>query len=113
MKHIVIRFLLCILFCSAPLIAMAHGDGHSHEPLSSSEAKLKAAEKLNQLAASGKIDASWANVKASGIEQKAPDFAMEWVVFFENKKISDPTHQTLYLFFSLDGDYITLSHDGN
>ena len=113
MKNLLFSFLLFISLFGMPFFVMGHGNGHSHEDLSIDAAKLTAAKKLNELALTGKIDKSWVGIKPSKIEQKAPDFAMEWVVFFKNEKIKDTSKQTLYLFFSLDGDFIVFSYDGN
>ena len=113
MKNLIITLFLSIFFILLPPSISAHGNGHSHETLSVEAAKTTAIKKINELALTGKIDASWSGIKPSRIEQKAPDFAMEWVVFFKNKKIKDVKKQTLYLFFSLDGDFIVFSHDGN
>ena len=107
------KILLFLVLTTLPLVAFSHGNGHSHEPLTREQARSKAAEKLTELANTGKIAASWAGIKAISIEQKAPDFTMEWVVLFKNGKISDKTKQTLYLFFSLDGDFIISSNDGS
>ena len=73
---------------------------------------MKATEKVKSLAESGKIDKSWAGIKAVGATQKTFANESEWVVTFKNEKVSDVTKQTLYLFFTLDGSYIATNFTG-
>ena len=113
MKSIILSFLLFLTFFCILSVVMSHGNGDSHENISSSTEKLKATEKAKQLAMAGKIDSSWGAVKPSSIEQKTPDHDLEWVVLFRNNKISNASKKDLDLFFSLDGDNITLNYDGN
>jgi len=110
-------FLLSLLF-GAPIIAGAGHEhdsdgGHSHGSISSDSALKKASKKVSQLAAAGKIDASWSETNAASIDQKVYSKGPEWVVTFKNDKINDMAKQTLYLFFSLDGHYIAANYTGN
>lgn len=86
--------------------------GHSHGPVSSDEAMSRADKKVHQLATKGVIDASWSGVQATSAEQKTFAKDVEWVIVFKNDKLKDPTKQTLYLFFSLDGYYIAANYSG-
>lgn len=93
-----------------------HGSGghsHSHGPVSSEVAIKKATDKVRAIAQSGKIDKSWADVKATGAMQKTFGHETEWVVTFKNEKISDTSKKTLYLFYTLDGMYIAANFTGN
>lgn len=38
---------------------------------------------------------------------------MEWVVIFNNQKISESDKQKLYVFLTLNGEYIAANHTGN
>lgn len=119
MRNFSTALLVSSLLFTSPVMAGAghdHGSGghsHSHGPVSSEVAVKKATEKVKSLVASGKIDKSWADVKAAGASQKTFGNETEWVVTFKNEKISDPSRQTLYLFFTLDGRYIATNFTGN
>jgi len=91
-----------------------HGAGgsHSHGPISSDAAVKKATTKVTSLIEGGKLDKSWANLKAVGATQKDFGKGPEWVVTFKNDTVSDATKQTLYLFYSLDGTYIATNFTG-
>lgn len=104
-----------LLFTSPVMAGTGHdhgGGGHSHGPVSSEAVIMKATEKVKSLAESGKIDKSWAGIKAVGATQKTFANESEWVVTFKNEKFSDVTKQTLYLFFTLDGMYIATNFTG-
>lgn len=118
MRNISTILLVSSLFFAAPAMAGAghdHGGGghsHSHGPVSGEVAVKKATDKVRSLVESGKLDPSWADVKATGATQKTFGDVPEWVVTFKNEKISDASKQTLYLFFTLDGMYIAANFTG-
>ncbi len=113
MKNLATTLLLSFVLFAAPVMAgSGHDHGHSHEPISSKEAISKATKKVQQLANAGKIDSSWSKIKAASAEQKEYSKVLEWVVTFKNDKVSDSSKQTLYLFFSLDGNYIAANYTG-
>lgn len=104
-----------ILLCSALFALPAFGGpghGHSHGPVSSEVASEKATEKLAQFVEAGKIDATWADVKPTSVEQKKYPQGLEWMITFNNDKVSDVTKKTVYMFFSLDGQYIATNYTG-
>lgn len=108
--------ILCFALALAPVSAFAgagHDHGHSHETITSDQAVEKATAKVQQMASSGKIDASWSGAVAAGVEQKSFAKGPEWVVTFKNEKVTDPAKQTLYMFFSLDGHYLAANYTGN
>lgn len=113
----VIKAVLLFSFLFIPT-AMAgsghdHGHGHSHETISNDAAMNKATSKVKQMADAGKIDASWATVTATSVEQATYAQGPEWVIVFKNDQVSDIAKQTLYLFFSLNGHYIAANYTGN
>lgn len=116
MRNVSTALLVSSLLFTSPVMAGAghdHGSGgHSHGPVSSKAVIMKATEKVKSLAESGKIDKSWAGIKAVGATQKTFANESEWVVTFKNEKLSDVTKQTLYLFFTLDGSYIATNFTG-
>ncbi|MDP2762002.1 MAG: DUF6488 family protein [Sideroxyarcus sp.] len=119
MRNFSTALLVSSLLFTSPVMAGAghdHGSGghsHSQGPVSSDVAVKKATNKVKSLVESGKIDKSWANVKATGATQKTFGDRAEWVVTFKNEKVSEVAKQTLYLFFTLDGSYIATNFTGN
>ena len=89
-----------------------HGHSHSHDPVSQSQAEKTALKSVGQLVKKGKIDNSWSSVTVAKSEKKKFGKNMEWVVSFNNKKISDTSKQTLYVFLSLTGEYIAANYTG-
>lgn len=89
-----------------------HDHDNSHEQISSKNVISKATTVVHQLAAKGKIDSSWSKINIAFADQKEYSHGLEWVVTFKNKKIKDPSMQTLYLFYSLEGHYIATNYTG-
>lgn len=112
MKNLVTILLFTSLLFASP--AMAGGNhSHSSEPVSSEEAASKASGIVTQLADAQKIDITWVGTKVEGVEQKSYSKGPEWVVTFKNDKIKDTSKQTLYMFFTLSGDYLGANYTGN
>lgn len=88
-------------------------NSHNKNPISESEAIKKAKQKILQLVDKSKIANSWAKTTEISAEQKTYSQGPEWVVTFKNTKIKDKSKQTLYLFYSLDGNYIAANYTGN
>ena len=115
-KLSVITLVVCMAFLASPLMAgpgHGHEEGHDHGPISSDQAGAKAIKKVSQLVKKGKIDASWQGVNPSSIEKKTFSKEPEWVIVFKNDKVNDPSKQTLYLFYTLDGHYLAANYSGN
>jgi len=116
MRFHAFMFSLLLSFSSFAVMAGAghdHGDGHSHDPVSQSQAEEVAKKSVAQLVDKGKIDGSWKSVGVSKSEQKKFGKNTEWVVTFANTAIDDPKKQTLYVFVSLTGEYIASNYTGN
>lgn len=116
MRNVSTVLLVSSLLFASPVMAGAghdHGSGgHSHGPISSEGVIQKATGKVKILVESGRLDKSWADSKALGASQKTFSNEVEWVVTFKNDKVSDTAKQTLYLFFTLDGNYIATNFTG-
>jgi len=89
-----------------------HDHSHSHEAIGYIQAEGIAKKNVTRLANAGKIDKSWASIKASKVNQKDFGGGMEWVVTFKNDKVTDPTKQNLYIFLRIDGEYLAANHSG-
>lgn len=110
-KRLLILF-FGLLLISGPVVAGSE-HGHSHEPLGQEGAVKKASDKLAALINKGKLDKSWANIKAKEAVKKTFTKGPEWVVSFYNAKAADKTKQTLYMFYDLDGHYLAANFTGN
>ncbi|TKB11396.1 hypothetical protein FCL48_04980 [Desulforhopalus sp. IMCC35007] len=116
MKYSTIALLFSMLFFVTPALA---GSGHSHgpskeqPPVSSEVAASRALEVVKALATDGKIEATWVGLKENKVEQKIFNERPEWVVSYKNKEISDVAKQTLYIFFTLSGEYIAANYSGS
>ena len=110
-----------IIFClwvslSVSVSAVYAGAGHSHgptTPINETEAIQTATEIVSIIVRKGKIDKSWAKVKSAQAEQKKNQYGYEWVVAFSNPKAADQTRQILYVFLSLDGQYLGANFSGS
>lgn len=116
MKYLVIAVSIFTLFLATPVFA---GSGHSHGPakaqekVSSIEVTKKASSIVESLAKQGTIPTSWVGLKENKVEQKKFNQQLEWVVSYKNKEIQDASKQTLYLFFTLYGEYLAANYSGN
>ncbi|KZX77097.1 hypothetical protein A3715_11505 [Oleiphilus sp. HI0009] len=89
-----------------------HSHDHQHDPITSEQAVDKASAHVQKLVNRGKIDASWAEVTASSVEEKSFGHGPEWVVSFKNDAIADPANQTLYIFYTINGKYLASNFTG-
>ncbi len=113
MKKLAITLLFSFVLFATPVMTVSgHDHGHSHEPISKEVVMSEATKKVHQLAEDGKIDSSWSETNAASAKQEEFADDLEWVVTFENDKVSDSSEQTLYLFYSLDGDYLAANYTG-
>lgn len=119
MKNLITALFLSSLMFSTPVIAgSGHdhdedgGHSHAHKTISGDEAIIKASQKVEQLVKKGKLEASWADIKAASVEQKEYAKGPEWLVIFKNDKASDMKKRTLYMFFSMDGHYVAANFTG-
>ena len=110
-----------ILLAALTFIVPAHADsghshdkdgGHSHGPINSDGAKTKAKGMLLGLVKKGVINKSWQGINPVKAEKKTFSKEPEWVVSFKNNKIQDQSKQTLYIFYTLDGQYIAANYTG-
>jgi preprotein translocase subunit SecF len=89
-----------------------HGHGHDHQPVSKSEAQKIARDSLSQLIQRDAIEKTWSTASLQSAEKKEFGEKMEWVVVFKNEKASNSKEQNLYVFLSLEGQYIAANYTG-
>ncbi len=112
LKTLIFGFLLS-LFSVTVIAGGDHDHSHSHEPIDKNQAEITAIENLTRLIGKGKLDKSWASIKASKIEKKIFSGHPEWMVIFTNDRIVEPEKRTLYVFLSINGDYLAANYTGN
>ena len=115
-KFIATLFICTGLFGTPALAGSGHehgnGHGHSHGPVDAHTVANRASIVVNKLVEDEKIDASWSGTKPASVEQKTYSGQKEWVITFKNDKVKDKSKQALYLFFSLNGNYIAANYTG-
>ncbi len=116
MRYVTTIICSVLLLLASPVYAGSghdHGHGHSHDPVTKSQAEDIAIQSVAKLVERDKIDASWKSVDVWKSEKKQFGNNLEWVVVFSNVKVSDPAKQTLYIFLTLEGEYVAANYTGN
>lgn len=104
-------------------LSLYAGSGHDHGPNGHSHGTVKeqasknavvssANQHVKQLIKNNKIDASWEGCAPSKTEQKRFNANLEWVVTYQNTKVTDPAKQNLYVFVDLYGKVKAANHSG-
>lgn len=110
------RFILYLLSALVFSITSAYaGDNHSHgpfEPIKKEQALTYASDIVAAIAEQGELDASWADVKPTEAINKNLS-GPKWIISFNNPKVADQEKKTLYVFLSLDGQYLGANFSGN
>lgn len=88
-------------------------DGHTHShDVDANTAKTNAVKVVNKLIEKKKIPESWKNIQAGTVEKKRFGKQNEWVVTFKNTKEQDSSKQTLFVFLSMEGNYLAANFTG-
>lgn len=91
-----------------------HGPGGTHtqaKAINANEAKEAAKDVVKKLAEKGKLDKSWIKLTAASATQKKFKDQTEWVVTFNNPA-GAKGKQKLFVFLSMNGDYLGANHTG-
>jgi len=115
MKHFVsVAFLAATLAFAPSAFADTGRSCHFHGNAPIKEAILVgcASEYKDGLASQGKIDPSWKGVKLDKAETVEGKKTKEWKFTFKNPKEKDASKQTLYLFYTLSGNFIAANFTG-
>lgn len=106
---------LALIFAFALMSAASPGrahSGHSHKPVSETEAKERAVSAVIELVKLGKVDEKWKG-RTPTLAKKKFGGQTEWVATFERPEAKDPTKRRLYVFLALDGEYLAANYTGN
>ena len=105
-----------VFACSFAPAALAGSDGechfHGNKPASESVVVGCASQNKAALVKAGKIDASWQAVKHDKAEVVEGKQGKEWKVTFKNPTVSDKSKETLYMFYTVPGNFIAANFTG-
>ncbi len=114
MRKFLKNITLLFLFSTLGLMAGSGARYFSGQPAPVVEeiAILKAKEVIAKLVEKKQLESSWKLLDAKSAEKKIFDDRPEWVVSFQNTKISDKKRQNIYIFMKLNGEFIAVNHTG-
>ncbi len=113
-KIISIACLVATHFLAPAAFAGGGGSCHFHGNAPAKETVVAgcAADYKDGLASKGKIDASWKNIKLDKAETVEGKSTKEWKLTFKNPAEKDASKQTLYMFYTLSGNFIAANFTG-
>lgn len=115
MKKFVSIATLTVSCFAAPTAFAGTGGGchfHGHAPVKEALVVGCASDYKDSLASKGKIDAAWKSVKLDKAETVEGKTMKEWKLTFKNPAEKDATKQTLYMFYTLTGNFIAANFTG-
>ena len=96
--------------------AFAGGGGgchfHGDTPVKETILVDCASKHKDSLIKKGKLDASWAGVKMDQSEMVDGKKTKEWKLTFKNPVEKDAAKQTLYMFYSVSGNFLAANFTG-
>lgn len=123
MKHIISSMasnaaslvgLVAALGAAPAAFAGGDSDCHFHGAKPATEATVLgcAAQRKESLVGSGKIDKAWQAIKHDKAEMVDGKKSKEWKVTFKDAAAKDKSRETLYMFFTLPGNFIAANFAG-
>ena len=106
--------LLASLFTAPAALADVGGSCHFHGNKPATEAVVTACgdKRKAALIKAGKLEASWQAAKLDKAELVDGKKGKEWKVAFKDPSAKDPSKATLYMFFTLPGNFIAANFTG-
>lgn len=114
-KKILLLTTSVVLFCPSLSFADPGSSCHFHGKKEASEETILRCSGYhrNRLAKKGSIDSSWTSLNHESLEKvTSPKGKTEWRVVFNQPSHSDETKKKLFMFFSLNGNFIAANHTG-
>ncbi len=111
-------FIAIIALSASAWAPAAHADEggschfHGSKPAAESVVTGCADQRKQALIKSAKLDASWSAVKPGKVETIDGKKGKEWKLSFKNPAVTDASKQTLYMFYSLPGNFIAANFTG-
>jgi len=115
MKALILSASLVALPSFSPIAWADVGSGcHFHGKKPATEAVVTdcANQRRTALVKSGKLENSWQNARIEKVELVEGKKGKEWKVLFTNPAATDPSKQSLYVFFSHPGNFIAANFNG-
>lgn len=115
MKRIFSIASLVAAFAATPSAFASEGGSchfHGYRPATEAVVLGCAVQRKDALIASGKLDKSWQAVKHDKAEMAEGAKGKEWKVTFKDTAAQDKAKETLYLFFTLPGNFIAANFTG-
>lgn len=115
MKNIISLASLAAALSFAPA-AFAGGGGschfHGNSPAKETVVVGCAKEQLAELVAKAKVESSWKSANLDKAETVQGKSMKEWKLTFKNPAASDANKKTLYMFYTLQGNFIAANFTG-
>lgn len=115
MKHLISLFAIAATaFVTAPALADKGSSCHFHDSKAATDATVVgcANQRKEALVKAGKLDKSWETAKQDKVEQVDGRKSKEWKVAFKNPAAKDKSKDTLYMFFTMPGNFIAANFTG-
>ncbi len=104
------------VMATSPLLASGDGECHFHGNKPATEATVLTCAEMHKsrLIKKGTIEATWATIKHDSIQQvDVKGGKKEWKVAFKDATAKDKAKETLYMFFSIPGNFLASNFTGN
>ncbi len=85
---------------------------HGKKPAAEAVVSGCAVQRKDMLVKSGKLEAAWSAIKPASIEAVDGKKGKEWKVTFKDATAKDKSKETLYMFFTLPGNFIAANFTG-
>ena len=97
-----------------PALAAEGGSCHFHGNKPAAEATILgcAQQRKEFLVKTGKLDATWMALKHDKIEAVDGKKGKEWKVSFKDPGAKDKSKETLFIFFTVAGNFIAANYTG-
>ena len=110
----ILTFMLTLIMISPLAMAGEGSSCHFHGSKQAEKATVEqcGVERRNLYLKNGTLDMSWSNIKPSVIEIIDGAKGKEWRLRFDNPTAPDSSKRSLYMFFSLPGNFIAANYSG-
>jgi hypothetical protein len=105
---------LCTALWAPTSWADPGGSCHFHGKKPASEVTVSgcALQRKDNLVKTGKLDSAWSAARPASIEAVDGKKGKEWKVMFKDATAKDKSKETLYMFFTLPGNFIAANFTG-
>ena len=100
--------------CNVPAFAGPGGSCHFHGSKPATDAIVVdcATQRKDELIAKGKLDKNWQPVKVDKAELVDSKKGKEWRVTFRDPSAKEKSKETLYMFFTVPGNFVAANFTG-